>query len=74
MTIFAGVSCAHPGTSLARASAMSEKTPLVLWDRHGQPIAVGRLPLNSEVDAQIRYMPVETVWHDSARGSQILTG
>ena len=52
----------------------SDSSHLALWDPHGVPLAVGRLHLNSPVEAQVRYMAVEPKAAGRGLGSQILAG
>jgi len=43
-----------------------------LWDCDGQPVAVGRVQLNSRTEAQIRYMAVAPGFSGKGLGSRIL--
>jgi predicted GNAT family N-acyltransferase len=43
-----------------------------LWDAKGEPVAVGRLHLNSPEEAQVRYMAVEPGQERQGLGGRIL--
>ncbi|CAA9228394.1 MAG: hypothetical protein AVDCRST_MAG42-980 [uncultured Chthoniobacterales bacterium] len=47
---------------------------LALWDQGGRPVAVGRIHLNSPVEAQVRYMAVEPQFARGGLGGRILVG
>ena len=47
-------------------------THVGIWDREQRPLAIGRLHLNSETQAQIRYMAVEPGHEKEGLGSAVL--
>lgn len=45
---------------------------IAIWDDRGAAVAVGRLHLNSSVEAQVRYMAVDHRWSRQGLGTRIL--
>lgn len=43
-----------------------------LWDFAGEPVAAGRIQLNSPIEAQVRFMAVDPTWSRKGLGSKIL--
>lgn len=51
----------------------SKAFPIMVCEVDGIPIGVGRIHFNSEIEAQIRSMAVETQWRSKGIGSIVLT-
>lgn len=51
-----------------------ESSHLAIWNDAAVPLAVGRIHLNSPLEAQVRYMAVEPASAGPGLGSQILRG
>lgn len=46
---------------------------VAVWDGSSHPLAVGRAQLNSDTEAQVRYMAVEPNWNGRGLGSRVLS-
>ena len=52
----------------------NDSSHLAVWTAAGQPLAVGRIQLNSPTEAQVRYMAVEPGSEGVGLGGRILAG